>query len=37
MLCMKIVKTANPEFSSQGKKFFFCLILYLYQIMDDVH
>ena len=23
MLCMKIVKRANPEFSSQGKHFFF--------------
>ena len=30
---MKVVKTVNPEFSSQGKIFSFSFILYLYEMM----
>ena len=35
MLYMRVVKTVNPEFSSQEKKFFsISLMLYLYEMMD---
>ena len=35
MSYMKLVKRVNPEFSSQGKIYFFIsLISYLYEMMD---
>ena len=34
MLCMKVVESKLLDFSSQGKNFFFCFILYLYEMMD---
>ena len=35
MLYMRVMKTVNPEFSSQEKKFFsISLVLYLYEMMD---
>ena len=35
MLYMRVVKTVNPEFSSQEQFFFlFLLMLYLYEVMD---
>jgi len=34
MLYMRVMKTVNPEFSSQEKNFSISLVLYLYEMMD---
>ena len=34
MLYMKVANRVNSDFSSQGKYFFYFLIVYLYEVID---